>query len=399
MTKDGFVFGGWFADEKFEIEVTFPIQGITGPREFWALWTEPCEECDDEGCCECEEACEEHGCDICEPCEDADCCICEEPCGKHACEICDPCDEPDCDVCDPPDYDCEACKDEGCDICDPPDYDCEACKDEGCNVCDPSPQLCPSCHSYPCICWTGGDNQGGGNIPDAGDEFEIDDMDVALVDFSSYAQELYLLDLYRGIGDNPDGSRDFALQSPLTRIQMVTLTIRLLGLDEEAVAYDGPNPFSDVVDEWMIPYAAFAHSIELAQGYGDGTFGPNDYATLQQFSTFLLRVLGYKSDGDEKDFDYADAIEFAIEIGLFDEEFLDRIAEEMADKEEFADIEEEVFLREYAVALMVYVLHMNKKDDEAGMILLDTLVEAEFITQEEADDFLAAIARINEMGF
>ena len=39
MTRTGYVFGGWFSDAGFTTPVTFPIEGVTGAREFWAKWT------------------------------------------------------------------------------------------------------------------------------------------------------------------------------------------------------------------------------------------------------------------------------------------------------------------------------------------------------------------------
>ena len=211
----------------------------------------------------------------------------------------------------------------------------------------------------------------------------IEDLETPLAGMSSYAYELYKLGLFLGIGDDEDGNPNFALELELNRRDALILTIRLLGLEEEALAYDGDCPFEDLED-WFVPYAAFAFANGITNGVSETKFGPRILVTYQQFTTFLLRALGYSEK--LSDFEYEDALDFALEIGLYT----------MVDF--FKLSASDPFLRGDAVLAMVRALLTFIKNSEEIM-LLDTLVEAGLFDQEAADGFIEAIARIDEMGF
>ena len=89
-------------------------------------------------------------------------------------------------------------------------------------------------------------------------EPEVPPLEEFLALAEAYANELYKLDLFLGTGTDSDGYPIFELETPLTRIQALILTIRLLGLEDEALAFDGENPFTDVPC-WAVPYAAFGY--------------------------------------------------------------------------------------------------------------------------------------------
>ena len=48
------------------------------------------------------------------------------------------------------------------------------------------------------------------------------------------AQRLNAIGLFNGVGSNPDGTRDFALESGLTRYEAAVLLVRLIGKESEA---------------------------------------------------------------------------------------------------------------------------------------------------------------------
>lgn len=126
------------------------------------------------------------------------------------------------------------------------------------------------------------------------------------------AQELNALGLFAGVGTLPDGTPDFALGDRMNRMQAVTMLVRLLGREQAALDEKNPHPFSDVA-AWADPYVGYAYANGLTLGQGGDRFGGSDTVNAQQFSTFVLRALGYSS---ETDFRYAEAVTFAAEAGL-----------------------------------------------------------------------------------
>ena len=215
---------------------------------------------------------------------------------------------------------------------------------------------------------------GGGSvfIPTA---VEIADKTPPLAEFVSFADELYKRGLFQGYRIGSDGNPVFGLEDPLTRIQALILTIRLLGLEEEALAFEGVNPFGDV-PKYAEPYTAFAYANGITNGVRPNRFEPDRPITAQEFTAFLLRVLGY-SDKAGMDFEYRDTLKKAVEVSLYNVETL-------------GGLSEGVFLRDYAVTAMVHALLTNVKDDE-DVMLIDTLVDSGAITREQADAFIAAV--------
>jgi len=129
---------------------------------------------------------------------------------------------------------------------------------------------------------------------------------------TAQAETLYELGLFRGTGTNPDGTPIYALDKTATRMQGLIMLIRLLGEEEEALAYTGECPFTDVSGN-SAKYAAYAYSKGYTTGTTATTFG-NGQLKPNAFLTFVLRSLGYS---DKKgDFTYGTAFLKAAEIGL-----------------------------------------------------------------------------------
>jgi len=207
----------------------------------------------------------------------------------------------------------------------------------------------------------------------------IEDEDTPLSTITSYADELYKLGLFKGTATDEEGKPVYSLEGPLTRLQALILTIRLLGLEEEALAYTGPNPFKDVTYSANVPYVAFAYGRGITKGVSAAAFGPDRPVTCREFTTFLLRILGYSDDAGG-DFKYLEALNMALGIEMYDEDLL-------------ADLSNGEFLRGDAVAAMVRALLTLVKDFDEKL-LIDTLVEAEVFSQEAADAFIEAITKL-----
>ena len=119
---------------------------------------------------------------------------------------------------------------------------------------------------------------------------------------TGHADTLKALHLFEGT------EKGYELENEATRIQGIVMFLRLLGLEDEAMAYTGECPFNDLA-AWSVPYVGYAYSVGLTDGVAAGQFVPNRALDAKTYITFLLRGLGY-SDA-RGDFTWAAAVEFA----------------------------------------------------------------------------------------
>jgi len=132
-------------------------------------------------------------------------------------------------------------------------------------------------------------------------------------DYATHAANvLYDLGLFRGVGNNPDGTPNFDLDRAPSREEAVTMLVRLLGKDKEATAGTWTIPFTDVSD-WAKPYVGYAYNNSLTNGVSSTSFGGQQTVTASQYITYVLRSLGYSSDTD---FYWDTAWELSDEIGV-----------------------------------------------------------------------------------
>lgn len=126
------------------------------------------------------------------------------------------------------------------------------------------------------------------------------------------AQALYDLGLFKGVGYGADGRPDFALSAVPNRAEAVTMLVRLLGRESEALAGDWAMPFTDVPG-WAAPYVGYAYASGLTKGVRETAFGSAAAVTDSQYLTFVLRALGYSS---ETDFQWDAAWELSDKLGF-----------------------------------------------------------------------------------
>jgi len=126
--------------------------------------------------------------------------------------------------------------------------------------------------------------------------------------FEHLAQDLQDLGLFQGTNEG------FELDRQPTRVESLVMLLRLLGLEEEALASDYAHPFTDV-PAWADRHVAFAFERELTQGISPTQFGSTNFASAQMYVTFVLRALGYN---DPNDFTFANAVAFGTEKGIID---------------------------------------------------------------------------------
>lgn len=133
-------------------------------------------------------------------------------------------------------------------------------------------------------------------------------------DAMTAANALYALDLFRGTGNHADGTPNFDLDRAPTRNEAVTMLVRLLGKENEAMNGAWDIPFTDVVD-WAKPYVGYAYANGLTTGTSATTFGGSALISASQYITFVLRALGYESGID---FLWDEAWELSDSLGVTD---------------------------------------------------------------------------------
>lgn len=132
------------------------------------------------------------------------------------------------------------------------------------------------------------------------------------------ADALYALGLFQGAGTDSDGAPVFELGRAMTRSEAVTMLVRLLGRENEALSGKWETPFTDV-PAWAEPYVGLAYENGLTTGTGDTTFSSGERVTSAQYLTFILRALGY--DDAAGDFDWESAWELTDELGVTSGEY------------------------------------------------------------------------------
>lgn len=118
---------------------------------------------------------------------------------------------------------------------------------------------------------------------------------------STWSEALNMLGMLRGTGNGYETDR-----IP-TRSEMLVMIIRLLGKEQVALEQSYPHPFKDT--HWDEPYVSYGYYHGIVKGISDDCFGGNQEASLKQYCTMLLRVLGY--DDSNGDFTYENAVPFA----------------------------------------------------------------------------------------
>lgn len=94
-----------------------------------------------------------------------------------------------------------------------------------------------------------------------------------------------------------DESGNLQLYNNISRAEMVTILVRLLGKEGEAQQRYGSATFTDTGRHWASGYIAVAQRQGLANGYPDGTFRPDSPVTYAEASALLLRTVGQSTTG------------------------------------------------------------------------------------------------------
>lgn len=112
------------------------------------------------------------------------------------------------------------------------------------------------------------------------------------------------------------------LGAELSRVQGAVMYARLLGVEVEAEKWAKENPnyksgFTDVPG-WAKPVIDYLHSHNFVKGVSDTLYGSNNIMSVNDYTTLVLRALGYNDSSG--DFQWSSAGTKTQEIGLYSDD-------------------------------------------------------------------------------
>jgi len=114
----------------------------------------------------------------------------------------------------------------------------------------------------------------------------------ALTDEEAYAgNQLRTLGILQGYTDGT-----LRLTNNISRSEVATLTMRILGYENVEVLGTGKN-FTDLATtHWAYQYIQNAYKLSVIQGYPNGTFKPNNNITYAEVVAIMVNALGEQND-------------------------------------------------------------------------------------------------------
>ena len=187
------------------------------------------------------------------------------------------------------------------------------------------------------------------------------------VDYNAMAAALKALHLFKG--SFTGYGEGFDLEVAPTRLQALIMFIRVLGEEEQAMAWTGTTPFTDISKgSDAEKYVGYAYEMGYTNGYTATTFKPGNPVNVHQYTEFVLRAMGYSSVSNTN---LADTLIRAEEAGVLtsgETEFM------LGQK----------FLRADLVYISYYALHSELPDGEDT--LADLLMDKDVFTKREWRD-------------
>ena len=119
-------------------------------------------------------------------------------------------------------------------------------------------------------------------------------MLLSLGGFAQAASEKALFDITSLGIIQGDENGDYNLDQPLTRAEFAEALLKFLKFDEAAQMAEIRPLFNDVdMDAWYARTISFTVQMNLMNGYGDGTFGPDNTISLEEAVKTIVVSLGY----------------------------------------------------------------------------------------------------------
>lgn len=183
-------------------------------------------------------------------------------------------------------------------------------------------------------------------------------------DYNAMAEALKTIHLFRG--SLTGYGSGFDLEVSPTRLQALIMFIRLMGEEDEALAYTGATPFTDIAaGSEPARYVGYACSKGYTNGYTKTTFRPSQKVNAYQYVEFVLRALGYSSTGTT---DLTGTLDRAVSCGVL-----------TAGEE--AMLSRDAFLRAELVYVSWYAL--DAQVSGTGQSLRQTLLSKGIFTENE----------------
>ncbi len=114
---------------------------------------------------------------------------------------------------------------------------------------------------------------------------------------------------------NGFGDGTFRPDEAVTRGQMAKMITIVLGYKDFTVNLE--STFEDTKGHWSEPYVEVANSFDIVVGYDENTFGPNNNISYSEAVTMIIRTLGYTDSSLEGEWPY-DYLVKATDIGVLD---------------------------------------------------------------------------------
>ncbi len=136
-------------------------------------------------------------------------------------------------------------------------------------------------------------------------------------DYNAMAAALKSLHLFKGTFTGY--GEGFDLEAAPTRLQALIMFIRVLGEEEQALAWSGTTPFKDIEKGSQAEhYVGYAYEKGYSNGVGTDSLGYSYFGTQQTASAamyveFMLRALGYSSTATTN---ISDALDRAVTAGV-----------------------------------------------------------------------------------
>ena len=131
-------------------------------------------------------------------------------------------------------------------------------------------------------------------------------------DYNAMAAALKTLHLFQG--SLTGYGQGYDLEAAPTRLQALIMFIRVLGEEEQALAWSGTTPFTDIQPGSQAEqYVGYAYSKGYTNGYSATQFKPSGAVNAYQYTEFVLRAMGYSSSSNTN---LSDTLERAVSCGV-----------------------------------------------------------------------------------
>lgn len=141
------------------------------------------------------------------------------------------------------------------------------------------------------------------------------------------------------------------LDKPLNRAEGAAIYFRLMGLDEKSQIFKIENPNYDTeftdIPSWTKDTINYLHAEQIVHGINLNSFGSSNIMSAEEFTTLILRGLGY--DDIAEGFKWNESLEKALEIGLIGSYEKSYIEDSMFTKEKMALITYNALFQEHNI--------------------------------------------------